>query len=116
MTFGTADRRKADVAEGVALTVGHVATRRGNRLGGLAFGEAEPRIRKPRQGRLGLLGLLSELRREPAAEGAGATSIGDAATFLAASRGRAGWWSWSATSAARWTGRGRCARWPGATG
>ena len=29
MTFGTADRRKADVAEGVALTVGHVATRRG---------------------------------------------------------------------------------------
>ena len=26
MTFGTADRRKADVAEGVALAVGHVAT------------------------------------------------------------------------------------------
>ena len=38
MTFGTADRRKADVAEGVALAVGHVATRRGNRLGVLAFG------------------------------------------------------------------------------
>ena len=33
MAFGTADRRKADVAEGVALAVGHVATRRGNRLG-----------------------------------------------------------------------------------
>ena len=28
MTFGTADRRKADVAEGVALAVGHVGTRR----------------------------------------------------------------------------------------
>ena len=33
MTFGTADRRKADVAEGAALAIGHVATRRGNRLG-----------------------------------------------------------------------------------
>ena len=33
MQFGTADRRKADVAEGVAIAVGHVATRRGNRLG-----------------------------------------------------------------------------------
>ena len=38
MQFGTADRRKADVAEGVALAVGHVATRRGNRLGVLGFG------------------------------------------------------------------------------
>ena len=33
MQFGTADRRKADVAEGVAIAVSHVATRRGNRLG-----------------------------------------------------------------------------------
>ena len=65
MTFGTADRRKADVAEGVALAVGHVATRRGNRLGVLAFGDGEPRVLRPRQGRLGLLGLLAELRREP---------------------------------------------------
>ena len=64
MAFGTADRRKADVAEGVALAVGHVATRRGNRLGVLAFGGGEPRIMRPRQGRLGLLALLAELRRE----------------------------------------------------
>ena len=28
MQFGTADRRKADVAEGVALAIGHLATRR----------------------------------------------------------------------------------------
>ena len=67
MTFGTADRRKADVAEGVALAVGHVATRRGNRLGVLAFGGGEPRILRPRQGRLGLLALLAELRAEPEA-------------------------------------------------
>ena len=33
MQFGTGDRRKADVADGVAIAVGHVATRRGNRLG-----------------------------------------------------------------------------------
>jgi uncharacterized protein (DUF58 family) len=63
MSFGTALRRKADVAEGVALAIGHVATRRGNRLGVLAFGDREPRVLRPRQGRLGLLGLLSELRR-----------------------------------------------------
>ncbi len=64
MQFGTADRRKADVAEGVALAVGHVATRRGNRLGVLGFGAGDTRIIRPRQGRYGLLGLLAELRRE----------------------------------------------------
>ena len=31
--FGTADRRKADVAEGVAIAIGHLSTQRGNRLG-----------------------------------------------------------------------------------
>src|SRR5262249_38238227 len=66
--------RKADVAEGVALAVGHVATRRGNRLGVLAFGGGNPRILRPRQGRLGLLGLLAELRRGNEGDGAGATS------------------------------------------
>src|SRR5215207_10155293 len=38
MAFGTADRRKADVAEGVALALGYLATRRGNRLGVVTFG------------------------------------------------------------------------------
>ena len=87
MTFGTADRRKADVAEGVSLAVGHVSTRRGNRLGVLAFGGGEPRIMRPRQGRLGLLALLAELRREPEGEGAGPTSLG-AALGSAAALGR----------------------------
>ena len=45
MTFGTADRRKADVAEGAALALGHVASRHGNRLGVLTFGDEEPRTR-----------------------------------------------------------------------
>jgi uncharacterized protein (DUF58 family) len=84
MTFGTADRRKADVAEGVALAIGHVATRRGNRLGVVALGGGEPRVLRPQQGRLGLLGLLAELRREPEADGAGATSLGTAVHRTAA--------------------------------
>src|SRR5204862_5204422 len=53
MEFGTADRRKADVAEGVAIAVGHVATRRGNRLGLVTFGDADPRALPPQQGRIG---------------------------------------------------------------
>ena len=84
MTFGTAERRKADVAEGVALALGHVATRRGNRLGVAAFGAGAPKVLRPRQGRLGLLQLLAELRREPAADGLGATSLGGAVEAVAA--------------------------------
>jgi uncharacterized protein (DUF58 family) len=80
MRFGTADRRKSDVAEGVAIAVGHVATRRGNRLGLVTFGDAEPRSLPPRQGRLGLLGLLAGLRSEEERDGdrTGATSLGEA--------------------------------------
>src|SRR5918997_2490493 len=57
MSFGTAERRKVDVAEGVALALGHLATRRGNRLGLLTFGGSDQRTLPPRQGRVGLLGL-----------------------------------------------------------
>ncbi len=77
MGFGTADRRKADVAEGVALAIGHVATRRGNRLGIVTFGSSEPRILPPRQGRSGLLGLLVALREGEQPE-RGATSFAEA--------------------------------------
>jgi uncharacterized protein (DUF58 family) len=79
MQFGTADRRKADVAEGVAIAVGHVATRRGNRLGLVTFGDTRPRATPPRQGRLGLIGLLAALREEPDGNGrVGATALGEA--------------------------------------
>jgi uncharacterized protein (DUF58 family) len=77
MSFGTAERRKADVAEGVALAVGHVATRRGNRLGIVTFGGEEPQSLPPRQGRMGLIGLLLALRAD-VGTGGGATSLGDA--------------------------------------
>jgi uncharacterized protein (DUF58 family) len=65
MQFGTADRRKADVAEGVAIALGHLATRRGNRLGIATFGSSEDLSLPPRQGRAGLVGLLKALREEP---------------------------------------------------
>jgi uncharacterized protein (DUF58 family) len=78
MHFGTADRRKADVADGVALALGHVATRRGNRLGVVTFGDRNPTTLPPNQGRHGLLGLLGALQREPEVEQTGATSLGGA--------------------------------------
>ena len=78
MHFGTADRRKADVADGVAIALGHVATRRGNRLGVMTFGDRNPTTLPPTQGRHGLLGLLGALQREPEAGQVGATSLGDA--------------------------------------
>jgi uncharacterized protein (DUF58 family) len=80
MQFGTADRRKADVAEGVGIAIGHVATRRGNRLGAVTFGDESPRSLPPRQGRVGLIGLLTTLRRAPESGRVGATSLGEALT------------------------------------
>jgi uncharacterized protein (DUF58 family) len=90
MQFGTADRRKADVAEGAALAIGHVATRQGNRLGVLPFGGEERVPHRPRQGRSGLLSLQLALRAGPSPDGVGATSLGQAvaqAGHLARQRG-----------------------------
>jgi uncharacterized protein (DUF58 family) len=82
MRFGTADRRKADVAEGVAIALGHVATRRGNRLGVVTFGDANPQSAPVRQGRHGLIGLLGALgdddRNGDGKARVGATSLGEA--------------------------------------
>ena len=62
MAFGTADRLKSDVAEGVAHVVGRAATRHGGRLAVLTAGGPE-RILPPRGGpnaRIGLRRLLDE--------------------------------------------------------
>jgi uncharacterized protein (DUF58 family) len=83
MRFGTADRRKWDVAEGVAIATGHLASRRGNRIGVATFGGSPPLSLPPRQGRVGLLSVLLAVRREPETERVGATSIGDALIQLA---------------------------------
>jgi len=83
MQFGTADRRKADVAEGVALAIGRVATRRGNRLGIVTFGDGAPKAAPPRQGRLGLIGLLARLREDENGAG-GQAPLGEALRHTAA--------------------------------
>jgi uncharacterized protein (DUF58 family) len=84
MEFGTGERRKADVAAGVALGLGHIATRRGNRLGIVTFGDADPTTMPPTQGRHGLLGLLGALGREPEQTTVGATSLGAGLTRVGA--------------------------------
>lgn len=63
MSFGTAERRKADVAEGVALALGHLANRRGNRLGVMTFGGRKMQVVRPSGGRGGMLALLHTLAR-----------------------------------------------------
>ena len=83
MTFGTADRRKADVAGGAALALGHLATRQGNRLGILPFGGHERLPMKPRQGRQGLLNLQLALRAEPSRDGGGPTDLGEGLSRVA---------------------------------
>ena len=74
MHFGTADRRKADVAEGVALVVGRFVARRGNRLGVVTFGAGREVVTPPTGGRSGMLGLLRAVATEPSEEGGGETS------------------------------------------
>jgi len=90
MTFGTADRRKADVAEGVAVAIGHLATQRGNRLGIVTFGGSRDRRVPPAAGRAGLLGLLLTSRVEAVEEGTGATSPIDALRIANAAAPRGG--------------------------
>ena len=77
MTFGTADRRKWDVAEGVALAVGHVVARRGNQLAVATFGGSAPAVHRDRNGRR-LLGLLHALERGPSDDPTGTTSFSEA--------------------------------------
>ena len=90
MTFGTADRRKADVAEGVAVAIGHLTTQRGNRLGVVTFGGARDRRLPPAAGRAGLLGLLLASRVETIDEGVGAISPSDALRLANAASPRGG--------------------------
>ncbi|CAN5655786.1 DUF58 domain-containing protein [soil metagenome] len=78
MAFGTADRRKADVAEGVLLALGHVATTRGNQLRTLSFGGTEPKRSYLQPGRAGMLGVLRDIHRLRRSEGRPLWSLSDA--------------------------------------
>ena len=68
MAFGTADRLKADVAEGVATVIGRIATRRGGRLAVLTSGGPE-RVLAPRGGPHAHVGLRKLLAEGVAADG-----------------------------------------------
>ena len=118
MAFGTAERRKADVALGVTLAVGHAATMRGNRVGLVGFGGDAERVLQPTQGRAGLVGLLLALRDEQAAERRrrpARSARRRRSTGSRAPRGSARSSSSSPTSAGRATGGARCCGSPGAT-
>lgn len=86
MHFGTADRRKADVAEGAALVVGRFVARRSDRLGVVTFGAGRERISPPSGGRNGMLSLLRALHAATPEEGGGTTSMVTALRTVAASR------------------------------
>ena len=69
MTFGTQDRRKLDVAEGVALAVSHLGTRGGNRFGLMTFGGRSDEVWPVTSRRGGIVGVLSSVRMAEAAPG-----------------------------------------------
>jgi len=71
MAFGTADRLKADVAEGVALAVGRLALRRGGRLAVVTAGTARDRVLPPTGGTRALVTLRRLLGEGIAPDGAG---------------------------------------------
>jgi uncharacterized protein (DUF58 family) len=83
MAFGTADRLKADVAEGVVLVLGHLSTRGGKSIGAATFGDRNPQTLLPHGGRVGTYGLLKLLRRRPDPEALGATSPAEVLTRIA---------------------------------
>ena len=83
MAFGTADRRKTDVAEGVAIAIGHLSTQRGNRLGVLTFGGPTDRQSRPTAGRAGLLMTLAAVELESDGNEAGFKSPEAALRFVA---------------------------------
>ena len=66
MQFGTADRRKADVAEGVSIAMAHLSAQRGNRLGVMTFGGRNDVRIEPRTGRAALLATLLDAETEGA--------------------------------------------------
>jgi uncharacterized protein (DUF58 family) len=78
MAFGTADRRKADVAEGVALVVARVAGRRANRIGIVTFGAGTEQVQRPASTRRALQNLTGVLAEEPLAAEPGAGAVPDA--------------------------------------
>lgn len=70
MAFGTADRLKSDVAEGVTLVVARLALRRGGRIALATCGARTERLLAPRGGRGALAGVRRVLDEGVAVDGA----------------------------------------------
>jgi uncharacterized protein (DUF58 family) len=84
MAFGTAQRLKSDIAEGVALVIGRLAIRRAGRVALVTFGSGHSRLLPPRGSRPGLIAL-----RRTLAEGVGVDGASEP-DALAAALGRVG--------------------------
>jgi uncharacterized protein (DUF58 family) len=69
MAFGTADRLKSDVAEGVVDVLGALAVRRGGRVALLTYGGARTRLVPPRGGRGARIALRRALGEGVATDG-----------------------------------------------
>jgi uncharacterized protein (DUF58 family) len=69
MAFGTAQRLKADVAEGAALVFGRLGVRRAGSVGLVAFGAATPRVLPPRGSKPGIVALRRTLAEGIARDG-----------------------------------------------
>jgi uncharacterized protein (DUF58 family) len=83
MMFGTADRLKADVAEGIVFVLGHLSARSGNSIAAASFGDRNPQTLLPRGGRYGTYRVLKLLSQRPYPEALGATSPAEVLTRIA---------------------------------
>jgi uncharacterized protein (DUF58 family) len=84
MAFGTAERLKADVAEGVALAFGRLGVRHAGSVGLLSFGAGTDRVLPPRGAKPGLVALQRALADGVAADGVSdAEGLGRALTRVA---------------------------------
>src|SRR5437588_6184589 len=61
MAFGTAQRLKADIAEGVALVLARLAIKRAGSVGLIAFGAGAPIVLEPRGSKPGIVAVQSLL-------------------------------------------------------
>lgn len=71
MAFGTADRLKADVAEGAALVLARLAVRRAGSIGLMTFGAGAPSLHPPRASRPGIVAVRRALSEGVASDGSG---------------------------------------------
>ena len=75
MAFGTADRLKSDVAEGVVDVLGALAVRRGGRVALLTYGAPKTQLVPPRGGRGARVGLRRALAEGVAGDGEAGESL-----------------------------------------